>query len=334
MNLSNQGVAFDLARSIWETIKSLNSEQRDEKLSHYYNKLLAGRTSVSWFECEGLGNLKEQIIQKEHVNPFQDKIPYTERDLTTTPVLRSGAELDESTYYLRFLYKDGTRRIMGEDIEVLPTTNTATVYVNEETEMIEVRAKPDEALKIAEVVAGYVRQQITLNKYNFLAPFGSNVDAIADALDQGRLYESKAFPETWIETFSDQENEAIVNILSAIDQYYENEQIDLLQEKLDEASVVLGEELLTSPFIAIILAGMGNVGLKVDESDLRSTVFYRLLSPYLQTSGGYIKFNVEIDNMNKEFSIQVGVDSKSVYFRSNKTTEEVIKEIRDKVIQV
>ncbi|CAN7579232.1 hypothetical protein [Rossellomorea sp. LjRoot5] len=330
--LDSNDRAFNLARNIWGDLRSKSSEERDRVLSGYYNKFFAGNTSVSWFTCDSLEGLKEGIISKEDYNPFEQKIPYDTAQLGPSPILRSAVEIDASSYYLRFIYQDGTRRIYGEDIEVLPTTKTATVYINETVNLVEVREKPEDAEKIAGIVASYVNQQITLDKINFLAPFGSEIESIADKLENGRLYESKAFPETFIDTFSEKENDAIVNILGAIDQYYEYDDIDALQQQLEEAKSTLGDELLTSPFIAIILAGMGNLGLKVDENDLRHTPFYNLLRPYLQASGGYVKFTVEINNVVQEFSINVGVKPKSIYFKSNKTTEEVINEVREKVI--
>lgn len=332
LSIDSNDRAFNLARNIWETLKHKSSEEKDRVLSSHYNKFFAGNTSVSWYKCDSLEGLREGIIRKENYNPFEQKIPFEAAQLGTTPILRSAVEIDESSYYLRFIYQDGTRRIYGEDIEILPTTKTATVYINEALNLVEVREKPDDAEKIAGIVASYVNQQITLDKIDFLIPFGSKIEDIADRLQNARLYESKAFPETFIDTFSEKENDAIINILGAIDQYYEYDDIDQLQQKLDEAKSILGDELLTSPFIAIILAGMGNLGLKVDEKDLRNTPFYNLLRPYLQASGGYIKFNVEVNNIAQEFSINVGVKPKSIYFKSNKTTEEVIEEVRNKVI--
>ncbi|QAS52358.1 hypothetical protein [Halobacillus litoralis] len=331
MSIDTNDRAFNLAKDIWSDLKRKSSGEKHDFLFNHYNKVFAGNTSVSWFTCDSLEGLKKGIIERERNNPFNEKIPYKEEELIN-PKLRSAAEIDEDSYYLRFIYQDGTRRIIGEDIEVLPTTKTATVYINETKNLVEVRDKPDDALKIAGLVASYVNQQITLDKYNFLAPYGSKIEDIADQLHNGRFTESKAFPETFIDTFNEKENETIVNILGAIDEYYEYDDIDTLQQKLEEAKSILGDELLTSPFIAIILAGMGDVGLKVNEKDLRHTPFYNLLGPYLQTSGGYIKFQVEVNNVWQEFSINIGVRPKSVYFKSNKTTEEVIEEVRSKVI--
>lgn len=331
MSLESSGSTFELARSVWSEVKS-NNAKRIKAFTPYYNKLLAGRTSISWFECDDLTGLSEEI-NKNEINPFQSKVPFKTEDLTTIPILRSAAKITDTKYYLRFIYKDGTRRIVNEDVEVLPTTNTATAYIDEDLGLIEIRENPNDAQKIAEVIAGYIRQQLSLNKTDFIKPYGYHIDKIADILN-GELYESKASPETWMDTFNESENEAIIDILRALDNYFEKRDIDNLQEKLDNAATVLGEELLASPFIAIILAGMGNVGLKVNEHDLRNTAMYQLLQPYLQPSGGYIRFNVEEDGVEKTYTIQVGVESKSIYFRSNATTEIVLKNVRDRILSL
>ncbi|WP_243555768.1 hypothetical protein [Priestia megaterium] len=329
MGLDSSKLTFDLAKQIWSEIN--DDMEKKGVFIPYYNKLLAGRISVSWFNCDDLKGLSQQIIEKEKYNPFEQKIPFEESELETKPRLRSASMLTKNTYYLRFIYKDGTRRIVGEDVEILPTSNTATAYIDEEQGLIEVRASPDEAQKIAEVISGYVKQQLSLRKKDFIKPFGYNIDKIAEILE-GELQESKAAPEMWLDTFGVKENEAILEILKALDLYFENNDIDGLQEKLDDAKAILGEELLASPFISIILAGLGNVGLKVATKDLRKTVFYQLLQPYLQPSGGNIRFNVEVGGIEKSFSILIGIESKSIYFKSNSTTEEVIEYVREKLL--
>lgn len=330
LSLDDSGTAFDLSKRVWESLTS--ESQQKEIYTKYNNKLLAGRTSVSWFTCDNIGELVNSIVEKEKVNPFIERIPYDIEEIDSTPKLRSAARIDDNRYYLRFIYRDGTRRILGEDIKILPTTNTATVYIDENKGIIEIRTRPNEAQKIAEVIAGYLKQQLSLNKEDFIKPFGYDLEKLADKLD-GALSESKASPEMWLDSYAVSENEAILEILNAIDDYFETKEIGNLQEKLDSSIAVLGEELTEIPFIAIILAGMGNVGLKVMEDDLRSTAFYQLLKPYLQTSGGNIQFNVEINGLEKQYTIQVGVDTKTIYFRSNTTTEEVIEYVRERIIK-
>lgn len=330
LNMDDSGTAFDLSKKVWDKV---TEESLEEKIfKKYHNKLLAGRTSVSWFTCDNLEDLIHKIKITEKLDPFAEKIPYNVEEIDSTPRLRSAARIDDSRYFLRFIFKDGTRRIVGEDIRILPTTKTATVYIDENKGIIEVRTRPSEAQKIAEVISGYLKQQLSLHKEDFIKPFGYDLEKLADALD-GTLIESKASPEMWLEPYAVNENEAILEILNAIDEYFETKEIGELQEKLDKSIAVLGEELIEIPFIAIILAGMGNVGLKVSEDDLRSTAFYQLLKPYLQTSGGNIQFNVDINGMKESYTIQVGVETKSIYFRSNTTSEEVIEYVRERIIK-
>lgn len=332
LNLDDSGTVFDLSKRVWDKITSISDQEKREIYSKCHNKLLASRTSVSWFTCNNLQSLVCHIKEVEKIDPFKGKIPYELEKLDSTPKLRSAARIDDSRYFLRFIYKDGIRRIVGESIEVHPTTNTSTVYIDENKGIIEIRARADDAQKIAEIIAAYLRQNLSLNKEDFIKPFGYDLEKLSDKLD-GTLNESKAYPELGLNSYAVQENEAILEILGAIDEYFETKEIGELQEKLDASLAILGEELTTLPFIAVILAGMGNLGLKVAEDDLRSTAFYQILKPYLQTSGGNIQFNVDINGMEKAYTIQVGVDTKTIYFRSNTTTEEVIKFVRDRIIK-
>jgi len=330
LGLDDSGTVMDLATRIWVSIK--NNPNRDEIYKKYKNKLLAGRSSISWYTIDNLTDLRNSIIKKEPTNPFENKIDFNLNDIDSIPILRGATDIDDHSYYLRFTYKDGTsRRVIGEEIEILPTTNTATVYVDESRGIIEVRAKAEDANKIALAISSYLNQQLSLNHEDFIKPFGYDLEKIADKLG-GTLSESRATPEIWLDPYANSEIDAIIGVLKALDGYFDSFDIGKLQERLDSAATVLGEELTKLPFIAILLAGMGNVGLKVDEVDLRETPFYNLLSPYMQTSGGNIRFQVDVEGVKRNFTIQIGVRSKTVYFRSNNTTEEVIEYVRNKII--
>lgn len=328
--LDDSANTIELARNIWRYADT--PEKKEKLFKPYYHKFFAGQTSITWYRCDNLKGLSERIVQKEKINPFEKKIPYNKGEISTVPKLRGASKITPNKYFLRLIYKDGTKKhFTGEDIEILPSETTATVYVDEEEGLIEVRAKSIDAQKIAEVISGYINQQLSLYRQDFIKPFDYNLDIIAETLE-GVLYESKASPELWMDNCGYEENQAILKVLSALDEYFANNDIGALQDQLDTARQILGDELLESPFIAVILAGMGNVGLKVDEKDLRNTAFYQMLKPYLHPSGGYIRFNVTENGLTQEFSISIGMNTKSIYFKSKSTTENVIKAVRDKLI--
>ncbi|WP_458419810.1 hypothetical protein [Bacillus pumilus] len=327
--INQSGLIGEIAKRIWDYAD--DSEKRYRMYTPYSHKFFAGKTSVSWYTCNDLQNLSAEIVKKESQNPFQEKIDYNLAQLTSTPKLRSASMINDHSYFLRFIYKEGKKRVVGEDLEEVESTKTATVLVDEREGFIEVRAKPIDAEKIAFVIAGYIKQQLSIHKQDFIKPFGYNIDAIADKLG-GELYESKASPELWMDTFGDEENEALIDIFQTLTNYFENQDFEELQESLDNAKDILGDDLISLPFSVLVLAGMGNVGLKVEEKDLRRTALYKVLKPYLQTSGGYIRFKVEESGVSNIFSLLVGVDSQSIYFRSKKTTENVMKTVREKLL--
>ncbi|APT47410.1 hypothetical protein [Bacillus safensis] len=326
--INQSGLIGEIAKRIWDYAD--DSEKRYRMYTPYSHKFFAGKTSVSWYTCNDLQNLSTEIVKKESQNPFQEKIDYNLAQLTSTPKLRSASMINDHSYFLRFIYKEGKKRVVGEDLEEVESTKTATVLVDEKEGFIEVRAKPVDAEKIALVIASYLKQQLSLHKHDFIKPFGYNIDTIADTLG-GELYESKASPELWMDTFGDEENEALIDIFQTLTNYFENQNLEELQESLDNAKDILGDDLSSLPFIGLVLAGMGNVGLKVEEKDLRRTALYKALKPYLQTSGGYIRFEVKESGVPHIFSLLVGADTQSIYFRSKKTTENVMKTVREKI---
>lgn len=335
LNLSDNGTSFELAVRIWTAIQD-NPELQCKALQGHENKILAGKTSISWFEfinSDGIKGLKNILIKNNKTNPFEVHTEYSEEDLNNGPILKCAAETNnKNKYYLRYIYKSGTTANVSEEgISFRPATSMATVFIDEEKQIIEIRSNPNDALKIARHIAGVAKQQITLSKKDIVKPFGYDTAKMADELG-GQLYQSKAIPELILEDLTESQTDAVVNVLAALDRYFEEEDINVLQAELQNAKSILGEELLTIPFVSVVLSGMGNIGLKVKRDDLRSTPLYNLLEPHLQPQGGYIRFDVEEDGIKQTYTIQVGVTTKSVFFSSPSTTEKVIEYVRERII--
>ncbi|WP_313428341.1 hypothetical protein [Siminovitchia terrae] len=327
--LDTSGTSYDLAQRLWDRI---NTENR-EGLRTSENRLLAGKSSVSWFKInEGALRGFKDLLQQSQSNPFETIEYIQASDLTSEPILIAAAEgNNDNEIYLRYAYNSGNRRsVSGTEVNIVPKSEITTVYIDTERDIIEVRTDARNAIKIASSIATIIGQNITLEQTRILAPFGNNVEQIANALS-GELIDATSTPEFVFEDFNQQQTAAIINILNALNDFFDDENEEDLIENLKNASETFGEHLLTAPFTALILNGMERVGLRVNEGDLRGQPLYDTLRPYLQHQGGFIKFNRPINGVEKPFTVRVGLTTDSIFF-TTPATEEVIRFVREQII--
>lgn len=163
-----------------------------------------------------------------------------------------------------------------------------------------------------------------------MAPFADNVGELADSLG-GTLNETVAKPEFILENLTEDQVKAIVNILQALDSYFIESDINILDDELRQANEAFGDHLLAVPFAATIISGMEKLGIGVSDGDVRSLALYDYVRPYLQHQGGFIKFKALENGVEKEFTIRVGLTTNSIYFNTP-ATENVLKFVRERVI--
>ena len=318
LRLDTSGTAYDLAQRLWDRIISGNREG----LHTTENRLLAGKSAVTWFKIENEGALRgfKALLQQLQFNPFETIEYIQASDLTSEPILIAAAEgNNDNEIYLRYAYNSGNRRsVSGTEVNIVPKSEITTVYIDTERDIIEVRTDARNAIKIASSIATIIGQNITLEQTRILAPFGNNVEHIANALN-GELIDATSTPELVFEDFNQEQTAAIINILNALNDFFNDEnEVDLI-ENLKNASETFGEHLLTAPFTALILNGMERVGLRVNEGDLRGQPLYDTLRPYLQHQGGFIKFNRPVNGVEKSFTVRVGLTTDSIFFTDRKS---------------
>lgn len=333
LGLSEKGNVDELCERIWPRIKN-DKEAQLQALGDAKSRLFAGKTSITWFTLDSdLKGFKDRIIEGIGYNPFEEiRVPSAE-NLTSEPVIISGAVGDiEGDCYLRFMYRAGkTRYVYGPELEYRPRTETITVYFNEKDKFFEVRSEPRKAEKVAKVLAELASLQITLEQIKVAAPFGYNTENIADALG-GVLIDAKAKPELLLENFTEDQAKAVVEILSAIDAYFSGEDFETLREELDKTKEKFGEEYLAIPFTALILNGLDKIGMGVTDRDLRGLPLYDLFRPHLQPQGGYIRFPFTESGVTKEYTIRVGLTTNSIQFVTA-ATEGVFRYVRERLIK-
>lgn len=329
LNLDDSGTKADLTSRIWNYILK-NKQMQVDALIRCQNKLLAGQTSITWYLFDGkIENAEELIKRNLNFNPFEEILTPHPEELTTNPVLICAANgLNSNEIYLRYMYKSGVRtEYYATGVTVSPRSDISTVYLDKQLGILEVRGDTRKSEVIAKNVAKLLNKQIVIEQVT--APFAQNLDNIADRLG-GELIDATSKPEFIIQNFSEEQTEAIVNILDALDNFLKSNDTDELVEELSKANAVFDDEILSIPFAALILNGMEKVGLG-GTRELRGLPLYDSLSPYLQHQGGYVRFKYIEDNIEKSYTIRVGVNTNSIYFNTP-STEQVIDYVRKNVI--
>lgn len=330
LRLDTTGTTFDLAQRLWDYLADGNRDG----LESLENRLLSGKTSVAWFKAvdlQALRGLKQHLIDGEH-DFFGNVLTIEASELTSEPKLIAAAELNENEILLRYVYNSGNRRtISGTQVFTTPKSEITTAYLNLNEGIVEIRTDAKNATKIASAITKIGDLDIVLEPKAILAPFGNDVEQIASVLN-GELIDATSTPELDLEDFTEEQAQAILNILNALNSYFDDESETELIESLKNASETFGDHLLTAPFTALILNGMERVGMRTNVGDLRGQPLYDTLRPYLQHQGGFIKFKFPVDGIEKNFTIRVGLTTDSVYF-TTPATEEVIKYVRENLIQ-
>lgn len=163
---------------------------------------------------------------------------------------------------------------------------------------------------MAESFVRAINQTISLNHSTLLAPFGNNVENFADALN-GKLIDATSKPELLLENFTEEQAQAVVDILIALENYFEEDDIEQLQTCLQDANIKFGAHIATVPFRALILTGMEKVGMG-SLRELRGMPLYDCFKPFLQHQGGYITFPFTHAGIQRAYTIRVGLTTNSI----------------------
>ncbi len=332
LKLSPKGLQSELSGRIWAFLRE-NKNRKEAVLKEYEEMALCGKTSVTWYYLEGGATLKgsrEKILAKARFNPFSKAVMPDTGKITESPILISAIEgQSKEEYYLRFVHKIGTiNKFSGSQREVIPITKVVTVYMNEDSNCIEIRTEANSAKKFASTIAGMIEQHTAITPRNIVDKDGKNIGAIADKLG-GILTESTSKPETNIGDISGQETKNLIAIITAIDAYFLDDDIRSLEGNLQAAKQELDLAQGTL-FTTMFLSGLEKVGLG-GKSDLRDHAFFNYLKPHVQQQGGYINFSIGEIPFAENCTIRVGVTTNSIQFLTS-ATEKAVKYVRENVI--
>ena len=333
LNMENIGTISELGEKIYTKINN-NFDVLKTVMDMCANQLFCGKMAITWYKfdqgcLDALNILQETISQNIGFNPFvKIKLPSIEK-LSTQPQIIGGVLDEQNNCYLRLAVKGGIRKdYYGSYSEVIVQPNIITTYINVSNGVLEVRTDSRKANKVAECIANAMGQTISLGHRTLLAPFGNNVGNFADAIN-GELIDATSKPELLLENFTEEQGQTVVDILVALENYFEDDDIEQLQTSLQDANNKFGAHLTAVPFRALILAGMEKIGMG-GIRELRGMPLYDCFKPFLQHQGGYITFPFTHSGVEDTYTIRVGLTTNSIYF-TTPANEEVVRFVRERL---
>ncbi|MED3804715.1 hypothetical protein P4562_22760 [Lysinibacillus xylanilyticus] len=328
MALETSGNVNELASRVWNSFEHIEGDV----LKMISNNIFSGAVSLAWYQATnntGLIGFKQSIIDKMPFNPFETVVTPNCENVPIDPAIIAAAEIEGSqAYYLRFIHRTGVNvdYYLTNRREYIKHEIT-TVYIDEDKGIIEVRASSAVAKKIIAWLSKIVDDKYEFRQHDLLENYGGTLESLADTL-QGRLIDATGRPAGLVNTFEETQGQSIVSILSAIDEYYTSGELSILEQNLNSEDItgILG----TTPFTLLLLSGLETIGLG-SIRELRGLPLYNYLEPYLSKQKGSILFEHSVDGVKQEYSIRIGVNTKTFKFNVF-ASEPVLDYIREKLI--
>lgn len=328
MTLDTNGNVNELASRVWDVFEHIDGDV----LKIISDTIFSGAVSLAWYQPTNktdLTGFKQSIINKMPFNPFKTVVTPNSENVPIDPTIIGAADIDGSQiYYLRFIHRTGVNvdYFLANRREYIKHEIT-TVYIDEVKGIIEVRASSAVAKKIIAWLTKVVDEQFEFKQYDLLENYGGNLATLADSL-QGRLIDATGRPAGLVNTFEETQGQSIVSILSAIDEYYTNGELSVLEQNLNCEHIT--GILETTPFTLLLLSGLETIGLG-SIRELRGLPLYNYLEPYLSKQKGSILFEHSVDGVKQEYSVRIGVNTKTFKFNVF-ASEPVLDYIREKLI--
>ncbi|MFJ7731645.1 hypothetical protein ACIQXF_07080 [Lysinibacillus sp. NPDC097231] len=328
MTLESVGNVNELASRVWEAFEHIEGDV----LKMLSNNIFSGAVSLAWYQATNKTNLtglKQSIIDKMPFNPFETVVTPNSDNVPIDPTIIAAAYIEGSeAYYLRFIHRTGVNvDYFLTNCREYVKHEITTVYIDEVKGIIEIRASSAVAKKIIAWLAKIVDEEYEFKQYDFLEKYGGTLESLADIL-QGRLIDATGRPAGLVNAFEETQGQSIVSILSAIDEYYTNGELSVLEQNLNSENIT--GILETTPFTLLLLSGLETIGLG-SIRELRGLPLYNYLEPYLSKQKGSILFEHSVDGVKQEFSIRIGVNTKTFKFNVF-ASEHVLDYIREKLI--
>ncbi len=302
-------------------------EDNQEASNIISNKLLAGQVTVKWYKYSyGEQINKDKLREKLESEELGFNVYAGQRLALNIKNDIIGIISEGSIYTLKVFIFDGYKRsnngIESKREEIM---KSITVKIDIENCWVEIRASNescDKVIRVLESKLGLVNLDGVriLNNYNDISNF-------KNSLIDGFYSNYKAAPSQIVK-LAEEDGIKIANMISIIDNYFENKNGELLLSSLDE----LDFDPDGLSFSTLLLAGVDSLGMKIrndSEKDMSNQSLYTVLKDNFIEDTSYIKFK-NIPN-GPEYTMRVGIKTNSIVFKSS-VTEEVIEYIRGKIL--
>ena len=307
----------------------------DEVKKIIENRIFAGRTSVKWYRFNYKNISIDEIIEnlESAENYYNDMLEANTNNLHFSGKYTCIKKGDNS-YIIRVMVPTDIK-ISGNRIIYDKITTVSNVYteVNLERKIIEIRTSGRNAEKIIEDIYAPLGFE-NIVEIDILGRYNGDIEVFKNSLNKGKFIDVTSKPLVNIE-ITPEINQLLVNVLQSIDNYFLTNNIEKLNEELHNINfneIISDIELDNIPFTQLLLAGMSTIGMGTREDiqeDLSNQPLNSLLKEYMNNQSGFINFILECDS--KSYTIQVGVTTNSINFRTY-STEECIGYIRNMTI--
>lgn len=321
----------ELAVEIYKQFKD-KQDLSDDFKEIINNKLLAGRTATKWFESEKALNFKEvlEALSSNNENAINNidisKVGNNENLMTSPTIFAIVFNEEQEQLFIRFVYKNGIRHeVNGTNINKISVPAYSTLYIDFKKQLIEYRG---DARKSKKTISSFINNiNKTNSSFEVKEKFNFSVEDVADKLS-GELIDTISLPDTNVKN-DNQKLKGISEVLEAIDSYFENNNIVKLETALQDINELFDSNVDNNimPFSSLLLSGLETVGLGSNK-ELRDTPLYKYLKTNLTQTTGFIRIQVTENNVVNDYTIRVGIQTKSIYFTSD-VNENVIKYVRD-----
>lgn len=281
---------------IADNIENLNIEAQQI----VKNKIFAGRFTLKLFKVNTILSV-EDIKSKLQ----SDEVKFGIKDISSGDRISiySTFILDSGKYIIRIKYDNGIKKILGQKMRDIKYIDVIYCLQNQ---IMEVRTEFKKARKII----NFLNDKLNLGKIEGIRVLRSHktIEEFASAIN-GHFKKILSNTSKDIKELSEDDSNALGNLILALDEFLESKDVGDFVEKLDDIN--FNENL---SFVEAFLAGCKQIGITVN-NDLSTQVFYKAISKELINDTGYIAFNSE----NKEITIRISskADTNTVQFVSS-----------------
>lgn len=331
-----------LAVAVWLQIKK-DAKARAKGLSVVRDRILSGKTSVSWFRFDLVVDgplFGLQAFRQRNRTLFCKVQSYDAKDLVG-PTAIAAVPVGDG-YVVRFACPDGEEAVMrGDTVEYNYEVEYASALVVPDTGLLEVRKEPRLAQHIATQLAYLAGCTRPIAKADVAprtksasgAVTALNIEEIARKLN-GQIIDARAIPDKPMDV-TNKQTEGVFRILAALNQYLEDQDIGAVKIQLDQfINDIAGMEAV--PFTSYLLAGLTKLGLQVPAGkkiwDLQEHPLYQYLRKAIHPTGGYIQFRIDDDDNAPAETVKIGLSTNSVFFMNPATTDAVIQHVRNALL--